>query len=941
MTHVLRIGVPDQIAYFRVFNDDGSAKTDFSSATAGASLSVFRTGLSSISIAVLSNKAADNTSHADGAIRSVGGNLYTVDLPDSAAASYCPSIGVRGVFTGGVIEPVPHPLVGYAPETLLTDIFGLVEDVAVLAKSTVSSGNVFQVQIDSPTGVFASHPALQDCLLEIKDVSSGVTCYRWITTHSGVGGAGGVILYFETSIPFFPVAGDLLRVFRAARFTSNVNKWLGSNPGVLVGDKVPAYDADAQTLLGDIPTVAEFNARTLPAANYFDPATDAASLQPDQGVNIVKVAGATAIAEYSVVNFPQAIGTSFLSPVNVGQVLMDYGTAKTSDVTAIPAAVWSHGSRTLSAFGFSVTVGTNNDKTGYSLTQGFPSNFASLGINPSGHVSRVTLVDTTTANTDMRGTDSALLAANYIAPANSDIAAIKAKTDNLPANPAAVGDVSPTINFSPTIEPTTLDSTERGAIAAAVRSELNMELGRIDVAISTRSTYAGGAVASVTAPVTVGTNNDKTGYSLSQAFPSNFASLGINPSGHVSRVTLVDTTTTNTDMRGTNNSLLAANYTAPANSDIAAIKAKTDNLPTDPAASSDVSPTINFSPTIEPTTLDATERGAIAAAVRSELNTELGRIDVAISTRSTYAGGAVASVTAPVTVGTNNDKAGYSLTQAFPSNFASLGINPSGHVSRVTLVDTTTVNADMRGTDSALLAANYTPPPTEFEGATAAEIWQYADRTLTSAQAEIEVDVEALAEEIAEALTSSGLYRLTIEAVDQNSEAVPGLRLQIVGVAGTTRTIGSDGKTTIDLDPGTYTLRVTPPTGYAPVPDREIVITSADVTEPLELTSLIPAIIPPVGTCALTIQVADQSGVPLEGVPVSGKLPKGYLVNLDTLNLNTLTHQTTDPQGLATLILIRDQPYDLTAQRPDRCVVTLRIQVPDAEQATLSQVIQV
>jgi hypothetical protein len=50
--------------------------------------------------------------------------------------------------------------------------------------------------------------------------------------------------------------------------------------------------------------------------------------------------------------------------------------------------------------------------------------------------------------------------------------------------------------------------------------------------------------------VTVGTNNDKTGYSLSQAFPSNFASLGINSSGHISRVVLVDTTTTNTDMVG-------------------------------------------------------------------------------------------------------------------------------------------------------------------------------------------------------------------------------------------------------------------------------------------------------------------------------------------------------------------------------------------------------
>ena len=71
-----------------------------------------------------------------------------------------------------------------------------------------------------------------------------------------------------------------------------------------------------------------------------------------------------------------------------------------------------------------------------------------------------------------------------------------------------------------------------------------------------------GAVGSVTAAVTVGTNNDKTGYSLTQAFPSNFAALGINASGHVSRVTLVDTTTTNTDMRGTDNAALASAWTA-------------------------------------------------------------------------------------------------------------------------------------------------------------------------------------------------------------------------------------------------------------------------------------------------------------------------------------------------------------------------------------------
>lgn len=70
--------------------------------------------------------------------------------------------------------------------------------------------------------------------------------------------------------------------------------------------------------------------------------------------------------------------------------------------------------------------------------------------------------------------------------------------------------------------------------------------------------------------------------------------------------------------------------------------------------------------------------------------------------------GSVASVTAAVTVGTNNDKTGYTLTQSFPANFASLGINASGHILRVTLVDTTTTNTDMRGTDGAALASAWT-----------------------------------------------------------------------------------------------------------------------------------------------------------------------------------------------------------------------------------------
>jgi hypothetical protein len=115
MTHPLRTAVADQIALFRAYDDDGSAKTDLDSSTTGLTISVFRVGLSSVSVSSLTNKAADDTTHADGAIRRIGGNLYSIDLPDAATATYCPSISVRGSYTGGEIEPIIHPLAGYDP----------------------------------------------------------------------------------------------------------------------------------------------------------------------------------------------------------------------------------------------------------------------------------------------------------------------------------------------------------------------------------------------------------------------------------------------------------------------------------------------------------------------------------------------------------------------------------------------------------------------------------------------------------------------------------------------------------------------------------------------------------------------------------------------------------------------------------------------------------
>lgn len=110
---------------------------------------------------------------------------------------------------------------------------------------------------------------------------------------------------------------------------------------------------------------------------------------------------------------------------------------------------------------------------------------------------------------------------------------------------------------------------------------------------------AGGAVSTVTTTGTVTTVSDKTGYSLTQAFPANFATLGINATGHVSRVTLADTVTA------------LAGHTAQTGDSFARL-------------------------------------GLNGAGLTAIGDARLANLDAAVSTRSVYAGGAVASVTGAV-----------------------------------------------------------------------------------------------------------------------------------------------------------------------------------------------------------------------------------------------------------------------------------------------------
>jgi hypothetical protein len=163
-----------------------------------------------------------------------------------------------------------------------------------------------------------------------------------------------------------------------------------------------------------------------------------------------------------------------------------------------------------------VTVTTNNDKTGYSLTQAFPNNFASLAINSSGHVSRVVLVDTTTVNTDMRGTDNAALASvwtstrgSYLdsvllaANANRTVQVTGSNHVAADVHESQPGSIHATTFDAGAIDAAALAADAASEIASAVRTELTTELGRVDAAVSTRLATSG-----YTAPPTAATIAD-------------------------------------------------------------------------------------------------------------------------------------------------------------------------------------------------------------------------------------------------------------------------------------------------------------------------------------------------------------------------------------------------------------------------------------------------
>jgi len=198
-----------------------------------------------------------------------------------------------------------------------------------------------------------------------------------------------------------------------------------------------------------------------------------------------------------------------------------------------------------------------------------------------------------------------LASTGYTAPDNESIADIKAKTDNLPNDPASQSaikgsgnrDLTEVYNNTPSIDPTSVwNHPSRTLTAGTKDSEIDSIKLKTDKLIFNDNDQVASDPKTI-APLVAQQIRDAMKLSPSEGVPETgsidnlISEIPLNP--------LLDDDIRLGNLDATISSRLASiDYTAPDNESIADIKAKTDNLPNDPAQQSSIESKID-SQTIE------------------------------------------------------------------------------------------------------------------------------------------------------------------------------------------------------------------------------------------------------------------------------------------------------------------------------------------------------
>jgi hypothetical protein len=282
-------------------------------------------------------------------------------------------------------------------------------------------------------------------------------------------------------------------------------------------------------------------------------------------------------------------------------------------------------------------------------------------------------------------TSSRLASSAYTAPANSDITAIKAKTDALPSDPADQSLVESAI------------SALSIPSVVQIRTEMDSnstKLANLDATISSRSTLTTGDLPSVPSAASVAT-----------AVRTELTEISNLDASVSSR-------------------LASASYTAPANSDISAIKSKTDTLPASPAAVSDIPTTAQISAAVEGSLLDENDGQAVLNAIVGAIgNTNLSEVSLVAAVRADLerTGGKLDSIP----------------TSSAPSASTVAGAVRTELATELGRLDAS-VSSRLSPSGTLATVTNLTNAPASV---TPADIWDYNARTLTSASGPTAVEI--------------------------------------------------------------------------------------------------------------------------------------------------------------------------------------------------------
>lgn len=332
-----------------------------------------------------------------------------------------------------------------------------------------------------------------------------------------------------------------------------------------------------------------------------------------------------------------------------------------------------------------------------------------------------------------------------------------------------------------------------------------------------------------------------------------------------------------------------------------------------------------------------------ATAVRTELATELERIDVATSSRlaataapANFADLAITATTGRVTVGTNNDKSGYSITGAI-TTLDALATHGDAQWSTATGFSTHSASdaagavrmelaAELANLDAAVstrgtfsLAASETANLVHFftvvtpsktmndvgtaaAGLTAADVWAYATRTLTESST-----------------GGTGDTVVEVTVTDDSAVVVQSARVNIYAADGAPLGIfaytNASGVATFQLNDGDYLAGIGSISGFnAHAPQAFTVSAAAIVSGRVSValtigrtTSVTPA---DPALCLVKCYITDAGGQAVEGITISAT-PKSRSLTVPS-KIITLIAATaeTDATGYAELLLPRADAID-------------------------------